>query len=103
LDYTKRKLTFYKYTSARATSKDFLDGEKVVAVLDFETRKLPNFPMIKVEVDDVEILASFDTGGSYGSLEITDRDAEKLTKKAALVDYGKDGSGDNLYSLNKVK
>ena len=103
LDYTKRKLTFYKSTSVREASKDFLDGEKIVAVLDFETRKLPNFPMIKVEVDDVEMLATFDTGGSYGSLEMTDEDAENLTKKGALIDYGKDGSDDNLYSLNKVK
>ncbi|WP_439490175.1 hypothetical protein [Algoriphagus sp.] len=103
LDYIKRKLTFFKNTPERADSKDFLDGEIVVAILDFETRKLPNFPMIKVEVDDVKMLASFDTGGSYGSLEITDRDAEKLTIKEALVDYGKDGADDNLYSLNKVK
>ena len=96
-------LTFYKNTSIREDSKDFLNGEKVVTVLDFEIRRQPNFPMIKVEVYDVEMLASFDTGGSNGSLEITDSDAEKLMKKKALIDYGKDGSGDNLYSLNKVK
>lgn len=103
LDYTKRKLTFYKNTSVREASKDFLAGEKVVAVLDFETRRLPNFPIRKLEINDVEMLASFDTGGSYGSLEISDNDAEKLTKKKTLIDYGNDGSGDNLYSLHKVK
>jgi len=103
IDYTKRVLTFYKSTSVREESKDFLSDEKVVAELDFETRKLPNFPMIKVDVSDVEMLATFDTGGSYGSLEVTDMDAEKLTKKKVLVDYGKDCSDDNLYSLNKIR
>tara|TARA_R110002020_G_scaffold155391_1_gene336396 strand:+ start:12049 stop:13002 length:954 start_codon:yes stop_codon:yes gene_type:complete len=103
LDYTKRKLTFYKNTASRASSKDFLAGEKVLAVLNFETRKLPNIPMMKVDVNDVEMLALFDTGGSYGSLEITDKDAEGLMKKKNLINYGRDGSDDNLFSLEKVK
>lgn len=102
LDYTKRNLTFYKNTSARGSSKDFLAGEKVLAILDFEIRKLSN-PMIKVNVNEVEILAIFDTGGSYGLLGITDNAAEKLSKKKNLVNYGKDGFGDSLVSLNNVK
>ncbi|GAA4329317.1 hypothetical protein GCM10023149_33950 [Mucilaginibacter gynuensis] len=40
LDYTKRQITFYKNTSERESSKDFLVGEKVLAVLQFETRRL---------------------------------------------------------------
>lgn len=103
LDYTKRKLTFYKNTSLRESSKDFLSGEKVIAVLDFETRNLPNFPMIKIKVQDVEMLAIFDTGASSGDLGITDQDAENLVRKKSLIDYGKNGFGDNLYSLNNVK
>lgn len=102
LDYTRRKLTFYKNTSIRETSKDFLVGEKVLAVLDFELRKLPNHPMIKVKVNDVEILASFDTG-AYGQIELTSQDTEKLTKQNYLIDYGKDGFDENLFILNKVK
>ncbi|GAA4329324.1 hypothetical protein GCM10023149_33960 [Mucilaginibacter gynuensis] len=57
--------------------------------------------MIKVKVDNVEMLASFDTGGSYGGLEITVKDAQKLKKKK-LKDYGKDGYDDELVSLYNV-
>ncbi|MGS2762970.1 hypothetical protein [Sinomicrobium sp. M5D2P9] len=103
LDYTKRKLTFYKNTAVRASSKDFLNGEKLLATLDFEIRNLPNIPMLKVKVNNVEILGIFDTGGNYGLLGITDKDAEKLTKEKNLIDYGKDGYNVSLFSLNKVK
>lgn len=102
LDYTKRKLTFYKNTSTRQSSKDFLNGEKVIAVLDFEIRNLPNIPMLKVKINDVEMLGLFDTGGSYGLLEFTDKDTENLTKKKLLKNYGKDGFGDDLFVLNSV-
>lgn len=103
LDYIKRKLTFYKSTSIRESSKDFLNGENVLAILDFEIRNQPNIPMAKVKVKDVEILAIFDTGGNYGLLGITDKDAEKLAKGNNLIDYGKDGYDNSLFSLNNVK
>ncbi|MEH6703473.1 MAG: hypothetical protein V7691_01645 [Galbibacter orientalis] len=103
LDYTKRKLTFYKNTAVRASSKDFLNGEEILAILDFEIRKQPNIPMLKAKVNSIEILGIFDTGGNYGLLGITDRDAEKLTKEKHLINYGKDGYKNTLYSLNNVK
>ncbi|WP_439490176.1 hypothetical protein [Algoriphagus sp.] len=103
LDYAKRKLTFYKHTQERESSKDFLAGEKVLAILDFEIRNLPNIPMIKVKVDDVEMLGLFDTGGSYGLLEFTDKDSEKLVKRKFLKEYGKDGYDEDLFVLNKVR
>src|SRR5690606_4712843 len=90
LDYIKRKLTFYKNTPAREFSIDFLNREKVLAILDFEIRNLPNIPMLKVKVNNVEILGLFDTGGNYGLLGITDKDAEKLIKENNLINYGKD-------------
>jgi hypothetical protein len=102
LDYNKRKLSFYKNTPERATSKDFLNDEKVVAIIDFETRNRPNIPMIKVKVDDVEILGLFDTGGSYGLLDFSDKDAEKLFKKKYLKNYGKDGYDEDLFVLDNV-
>lgn len=103
LDYTKRKLTFYKSTQVRESSKDFLNGEKVLAILDFEIRNQPNIPMTKVKVNNVEILAMFDTGGNYGLLGITDNDAKKLIKEKNLINYGIDGYNDSLFSLNQVK
>jgi hypothetical protein len=103
LDYTKRKITFYRNTPNRKSTKDFLNGEDVLAVLNFETRRLPNHPMIKVKVDDVEMLASFDTGGSNGGLEISGKDAQKLMKRKKLLPYGKDGYDDELVSLYEVE
>ncbi|QEE50248.1 hypothetical protein FUA48_11865 [Flavobacterium alkalisoli] len=103
LDYIKRKLTFYKNTSVRELSKDFLNGEKILAILDFEIRNQPNIPIIKMKVTDIDILGLFDTGGSYGLLAITDNDAKKLIREKNLINYGKDGYGTNLFSLNKVK
>src|SRR5690606_7837976 len=102
LDYTKRKLTFYKNTPGREFLKDFLAGENVLTILDFEIRNLPNIPMIKVKVAGVEMLGLFDTGGSYGLLEFTDRDTERLTKRKYLKGYGKDGYDEDLFVLNNV-
>nr|WP_315224681.1 hypothetical protein [uncultured Flavobacterium sp.] len=103
LDYTKRKLTFYKNTTERESSKDFLNGEKVVAVLNFEIRNNPNIPIIKVKVADVEMVGLFDTGGSYGLLDFTDKNTERLVKKKYLRNYGKDGYDDDLFVLNNVE
>lgn len=102
LDYTKRKLSFYKSTPERESSKDFLKDEKIVAIIDFEIRNRPNIPMIKVKIDDVEILGLFDTGGSYGLVDLSDKDAEKLSNKKYLKDYGKDGYDEDLFVLNNV-
>lgn len=102
LDYTKRKLTFYKSTPERESSKDFLNGEKLLAILNFEIRNLPNIPMIEVKVDDVKMLGLFDTGGSYGLLDFTDKDSEKLAKRKYLHHYGKDGYDEDLFVLKKV-
>lgn len=102
LDYTRRMLTFYKNSPQRDSSKDFLAGEKVIAILDFEIRNLPNHPIIKVKVGDVELLASFDTGG-YGNLDITESATEKLKQQKYLIDYGKDSYNAELFALKQVK
>jgi len=103
LDYVGRKLTFYKNTPAREASKDFLNNEKLVAVLDFETRNRPNNPIIKVKVKDVEMLAIFDTGSDYGLLGITDKDTEKLKRTKNIINYGINGKNDSLFTLNEIQ
>src|SRR5476651_974455 len=45
LDYLRRRITFYKNTEQRKSSKDFLAGEKVLAIINFKTRRLPNHPL----------------------------------------------------------
>ncbi|QMW01580.1 hypothetical protein H3H32_27030 [Spirosoma foliorum] len=101
LDYVKRKLTFYKVTEARKRSKDFLNGEKVVAVLDFDTRRLPNHPMVRVKVGGVDLLGSFDTG-QYGLIQLEDQAANVLKKKKLLVDAGKNGYDDSTVNVTNL-
>jgi hypothetical protein len=62
LDYQQHRLTFYKNTDARNVNKDYLKGEKVVAVLDVRTSILPNHPLIDIHIDTLSIEAGFDTG-----------------------------------------
>ncbi|GAB3777294.1 hypothetical protein GCM10028818_24210 [Spirosoma horti] len=101
LDYVKRKLTFYKVTEDRKRSKDFLKGEKVLAVLNFETRRLSNHPMVRVKIGGVDLLGSFDTG-QYGLIQLEDQAAKVLKKKKLLVDAGKNGYDDSTVDVNNI-
>ncbi len=57
MDYRRSRATFYKEGTKR-----YLQGEKVIAVLPFETRKLPNHPLLPARIGDVEAILSLDTG-----------------------------------------
>jgi hypothetical protein len=57
LDYRTLRATFYKYGEA-----DYLEAERVVAELPFETRKLPNIPFMKGSVGDMAFVTLWDTG-----------------------------------------
>ncbi len=57
MDYRRSRATFYKEGSKR-----YLQGEKVIAVLPFETRKLPNHPLLPAQIGDMEAIVSLDTG-----------------------------------------
>lgn len=101
LDYLKRKLTFYKNTPERALSKDFLRGEKVLAVLDIETRRLPNHPMVHVKIGGVDLLGSFDTG-QYGLIQLDKQAAAVLEKRGLLVAAGNDAYDDPIVNVNDM-
>jgi hypothetical protein len=101
LDYVKRKLTFYKITKERKSSKDFLTNEKVLAVLNFETRRLPNHPMVRVKIGSVDLLGSFDTG-QYGMLQLDDQAAKMLKKSSLVVSAGNDGYDDPIVNVNDI-
>jgi len=101
LDYVARKLTFYKITEDRKLSKDFLKGEKVLTVLNFETRRLPNHPMVHVKIGGVDLLGSFDTG-QFGLIQLESEAAKVLQKKALLVDAGINGHGDSAVNVNNI-
>lgn len=101
LDYVKRKLTFYKSSEERKLSKDFLKGEKVLAILNFKTRRLPNHPMISVRIGNVDLLGSFDTG-QYGMIQLDDQAEKELKKRSLLVAAGNDGYDDPIVNVNNI-
>jgi hypothetical protein len=101
LDYLKRKLTFYKITQERKSSKDFLKGEKVLAIVNFETRRLPNLPTIRVRIGNVDLLGSFDTG-QYGLIQLDDQAEKVLEKNSLLVPIGNDGYDDPIVNVNNI-
>jgi hypothetical protein len=79
LDYRANRVTFYK-----GGPNTFLKGETVVAALPFEVRKLPNHPIMMVEIAGVPFETAFDTG-QYGNLYADAATREKLVKAGALA------------------
>lgn len=101
LDYIKNTITFYKATAERRANNDFLANEKVLAIIDFETRKLPNHPLAKVTIDGVEFQAAFDTG-QYGFMLLDPPTEKRLRGKGYVVLSGTDADGDTLVKAKDV-
>lgn len=89
LDYRASRATFYK-----GGPDAYLKGEKVIAELPFETRKLPNHPLMPGRIGGMAIIAAWDTG-QYGSL-FTDAagKAALLRSRHLTVSSGKGGAYD---------
>ena len=101
LDYIKRQITFYKSSAERSTSKDFLANEKVLAIIDFEIRKLPNHPLVKLQIDGINVLGAFDTG-QYGSLQLDSTSGNVLKRSGMVLSSGTDGEGDTLLTVKNI-
>ncbi len=101
LDYLRRRITFYKNTPQRTASKDFLNGEKVLGVISFETRRLPNHPLVKVKIGKLELLGDFDTG-QFGILKVTDSVKRDLLAKALISLAGTDSNDSDLTNIKSV-
>ncbi len=101
LDYLRRKITLYKNTAQRAASKDFLNGERVLAVINFELRSRPNIPLVHVTIGGMDVLAAFDTG-QYGLVQLEENTEKKLKAKGLVVSGGIDGYGDELINLHDI-
>ncbi len=78
LDYRHLRATFYNDGGER-----FLAGETVVAVLPFETRKLPNIPVMRARIGRMNVIATLDTG-MYGSLSISPEMRRRLLGEGHL-------------------
>lgn len=101
IDYLHRKVTFYKNTPQRRISEDFLANEKVLAVIDFELRKRPNTPIIKLKIGGVDVIGAFDTGQN-GFLQLNSGSAKELGTTGTVLTSGSDGSGDTLLSIKDI-
>jgi len=101
LDYLRRKIILYKNTEQRKASKDFLEGEKVLAIINFETRRLPNHPLVAVKIGGIEMIAAFDTG-QYGSFQLENKAEKLLIAKSLIVPAGKDAEGDSVFTIKDL-
>lgn len=79
LDYRNLRATFYKHGEA-----DYLKGERVIAELPFETRKLPNIPLVPGYIGDMPVITDWDTG-QYGSLHTSEAGKARLLKEGRLT------------------
>ncbi|QNL52312.1 hypothetical protein H8S90_12505 [Olivibacter sp. SDN3] len=101
LDYIHKKVTFYKNTPQRELNKDFLTNEKVLSIIDFDTRRLPNHPLIKFKIGNTEILGAFDTGQN-GLLQVSDNTQKVLSSERLITQSGVDGAGDTILTVKNV-
>ncbi|WP_432713669.1 hypothetical protein [Pedobacter sp.] len=101
IDYLKRKITFYKNTPQRKATKDFLNDEKVISIVNFETRGLPNHPMVKVKIGKVDLIGSFDTG-QYGILQLEQNAEKELKATSHVIPIGLDGDDDDIINVNNI-
>ena len=101
LDYIQRKITFYKTSAERSISKDFLVNETVLAVIDFEIRKLPNHPLVKIKIGMIDVLGALDTG-QYGSLQLDTISGNELKRKGYVLNSGTDSGGDALLNVKNI-
>jgi len=99
LDYKGNRITFYRQTDARRQSKDYLAGETVIATVLFQTRKLPNHPIVPVTIGGVDFLGTFDTGMD-GAVYMTKATQARLTEQRLLTPVP--GRGDILYNIAGV-
>ena len=83
MDYLKRRLTFYKNGSERNISKDFLEDEIVIAVLNFDVSNSKNHPVINAKIGDLELQVALDTG-QFGALQVTPEGREQLESQNSL-------------------
>lgn len=101
LDYLRRKITLYKNTGQRSSSKDFLNGERVLAIINFELRSRPNIPLVHVKIGNTDVLGAFDTG-QFGIVQLEENAEKELKAKGLLIPGGIDGYGEELLNVNDI-
>jgi len=93
LDYRNSQAIFY-----RGTPDDYLMGEKLIVELPFESRKLPNIPVMNGQIAGIDVTVAFDSGQN-GMLYLD------AVTKSRLIEEGVlkwSGNGDK-YDLHKLE
>ena len=101
LDYLRRKITLYKNNEQRSASKDFLNGERVLAVINFELRSRPNIPLVRVKIGGIDVLGAFDTG-QFGLVQLEENAEKELKANGLVIPCGIDGYGEELINLKDI-
>lgn len=92
LDYRNAQATFYP------RGADYLAGERVVAELPFETRRLPNHPVMQGRVGDITAAVTWDTG-QQGGVYTTEAGKADLIAKGLLTPSADDPENFDLQGL----
>lgn len=79
MDYRALEATFYEEGPAA-----YLAAEQVLAELPFETRRLPNHPILPGRIGDLPVVTTWDTG-QYGSLYTTEGNKARLIAEGRLT------------------
>jgi hypothetical protein len=93
LDYRALRATFYRHGGA-----DYLKGERVIAQLPFETRKLPNHPILPGRIGTMPVVTTWDTGQN-GTLYTSEAGKARLLKEGRLVPHADDPDLFDLHGL----
>ena len=93
LDYRRLTATFHAPGRLEAP----VEG-RIIAELAYETRRLPNHPLITGALGDLEVLTSWDTG-QYGSLYTTEAARAQLVADGRLVPSATDPEAWDLMGL----
>lgn len=93
LDYRNSQAIFY-----RGSTDTYLHGEKIIAELPFESRKLANIPVIKGNIAGIDATVAFDSGQN-GTLFIDAETKSLMIAEGALV---RSGDGDK-YDLHRLE
>ncbi|TCP64617.1 hypothetical protein [Sphingomonas sp. PP-CE-1G-424] len=79
LNYRRSIATFYA-----GGPEAYLDGEHILANLSFETRNLPNHPVITAQIGTMPVVTAWDTG-QYGTLFTSEVGKRRLLTEGRLT------------------
>jgi hypothetical protein len=84
IDYQQLNATF-----SRTGAEALLEGEKTVASIPYETRKLPNIPIVRGSLGGVNLLLHFDTG-QRGGIYVDSATRDRWVENGFIVPQGDD-------------